>query len=68
MTQTAGSASTASRTVSPSTTNTTISATPASAEWNRSISRLYGARTSPITIPATNTARKPDPCASVVTP
>ena len=34
----------------------------------RSISRLYGARSSPIRIPATKTARNPEPWASVATP
>jgi hypothetical protein len=52
-------------TVSPSTTNATISARLASAVWNRSISRLNGARSSPREIPATKTARNPDPWASV---
>ena len=55
-------------TVSPRTTNATISDRPASDEWNRSISRLNGAASSPSRIPATNTARKPDPCATVARP
>ena len=65
---TSARASTARSTVSPRTTNATISARLASAEWNRSISRLYGARSSPMRIPATNTARNPEPCARVATP
>src|SRR5450759_1915931 len=55
-------------TVRPSTTNATISPRLASAEWKRSISRLKGARSSPRTMPATKTARKPEPCAMVVAP
>lgn len=55
-------------TVSPSTVKAMISASPASAAWNRLISGLYGARASPITMPATNTARNPEPCASVAMP
>ena len=55
-------------TVKPSTTKATISARLASAEWKRSISRLNGARSSPRTMPAMNTARKPEPCAMVVAP
>ena len=50
-----------SRTVRPSMMNATISARLASDEWNRWISRLYGARSSPIRMPAANTARNPDP-------
>ncbi len=53
---------------SPSTVNATISARLARAEEKRSTSRLYGARVSPTRIPASSTARKPDPCAAVVTP
>lgn len=40
----------------------------ARAEWKGSTSCLYGARSSPIRIPATKTARNPERCASVVTP
>ena len=54
--------------VRPSATKATISARLASAEWNRSISRLYGARPSPSTIPAAKTARNPEPRASVAAP
>lgn len=54
--------------VSPSMVNATISARLPSAVWKRSISRLYGARASPRTIPARKTARKPDPWATVAAP
>ena len=66
--QALSSGSVARSTVSPSTTKATISARLASAPKNRVISRLYGAPSSPITMPAMNTARKPDPCATVATP
>ena len=55
-------------TTRPRTTKTAISARTASAPWKRSISDLYGLRVSPTTSPAMNTARKPEPCASAVTP
>ena len=45
----------------PSTTKATISAIPASAPAKCSISRLYGARSSPMRMPARKTARKPEP-------
>ena len=66
-THTSVRASTARSTVRPRATKATISARLASAVWNRSISRLNGARSSPSTIPATKTARKPDPRARVAT-
>ena len=44
------------------------SAEAASELWNRSISRLYGARASPTSRPATKTARKPEPCATAAAP
>ena len=50
-------------TVSPSTVNATISPRLASGGGNRSMSPLYGARSSPSTMPAMNTARKPEPWA-----
>ena len=53
---------------SPSTVKATISPRLPAAEAKRSISRLYGARVSPTRIPVRSTARKPEPCASVVTP
>jgi hypothetical protein len=54
--------------VKPSATKTTISARLASAVWKRSISLLYGARTSPISRPAMKTARKPEPPTSDAAP
>ena len=48
--------------VSPSATNMTISARLASDVKNDSISSLYGVRSSPTRMPATKTARKPEPC------
>jgi hypothetical protein len=54
--------------VSPRRTKTPISARLASAVWKRSISALYGARASPISIPAMKTARKPDPCSREAAP
>src|SRR5581483_4512170 len=55
-------------TVSPSATNTTISARLASEVWKRPISPLYGALLAPTNRPATKTARKPEPCATEATP
>ena len=49
-------------------TNATISASDASEEWKRAISRLYGAGSSPMMMPATRTARNPDPWATVAAP
>ena len=53
-------------TLRPSTVKATISDRLPIAPEKRSISRLYGALASPITIPARNTARNPDPWASAV--
>ena len=49
----------------PSTVKATISPSPDSPEVNRSTSRLNGARMSPIRMPATRTARNPEPNSSV---
>jgi hypothetical protein len=49
-----------SSTVSPSTVKATISPRLAKTGVDRSISRLYGACSSPTRVPATNTAKKPD--------
>ena len=51
--------STDTPTVRPRTTNATISPRLASAAWNRSISRLYGARSSPITMPGDEHREEP---------
>ena len=53
--------------VRPRAMKTTISASPASEPWKRSISVLYGIDASPRKSPATKTARKPEPPASDVT-
>ena len=50
------------RIVRPSATNTTISASDASASWQTACD---GASMSPTRSPGTNTARKPEPCATV---
>ena len=54
--------------VKPSATNTTISARLDSDVKNDSTSSLYGVRSSPMMIPATNTARKPEPCSTDASP
>ena len=54
--------------VRPSTTKARISPMLASAEWKCSISRMYGARASPIRIPATKTARNPAAAFSQIRP
>ena len=55
-------------TVSPSATNAAISASPANDEWKLSISPFCGMAASPRMIPATKTARKPEPPATAASP
>jgi hypothetical protein len=66
--QTAASSRPANPIDSPSAANAAISASAASEEWNVSISPLRGIATSPRRTPATNTARKPEPCATEAIP
>jgi hypothetical protein len=54
--------------VRPSAANITISARLASDVKKRSVSSLCGACSSPIKIPATNTARNPEPCSTDAAP